>query len=142
MMTLSPAATRPAPVLALGLTEPLPGFPSYRDYALVAADPEGRLSWLQSLDPDGPRFLVVPPAVFFPDYSPVLPGTVRAELGLPGPADRPPRRRRRRHGEPAGPRGGQPSRGARPAGRARGRRASDPASAAPITMHGGGAHRP
>jgi flagellar assembly factor FliW len=87
MMTLSPAATRPAPVVALELTEPLPGFPSHRDYALVAADPEGRLSWLQSLDPEGPRFLVVPPAVFFPDYSPVLPGTVCAELGLPDPGD-------------------------------------------------------
>ena len=84
-MTPSPAATLPAPVLALGLTEPLPGFPHHRDYALVAADGEGRLCWLQSLAPDGPRFLAVPPAAYFPDYDPALPGAVCAELGLPGP---------------------------------------------------------
>ena len=37
--------------------------------------------------PDGPRFLAVPPARYFPDYAPVLPGTVCAELGLPHPGD-------------------------------------------------------
>jgi flagellar assembly factor FliW len=86
-MTLSPAATRPAPVVVLGFTDPLPGFPRHRDYALVAADTDGRLFWLQSVAPDGPRFLAVPPARFFPDYAPVLPGTVCAELGLADPAD-------------------------------------------------------
>ena len=86
-MTMSPAATLPAPVMALGLTEPLPGFPLHRDYALVAADPDGLLCWLQSIAPEGPRFLAVPPAAYFPDYAPVLPGTVCVELGLPDPAD-------------------------------------------------------
>ena len=31
--------------------------------------------------PDGPRFLAVPAAPFFPDYAPALPGAVCAELG-------------------------------------------------------------
>src|SRR4051794_24432236 len=85
-MTLSPAATLPASVLALELTEALPGFPRYRDYALVAAT-DGLLFWLQSVASDGPRFLAVPPAAFFPDYAASLPGTVCAELGLEDPAD-------------------------------------------------------
>jgi flagellar assembly factor FliW len=86
-MTLAPAATLPASVVVLGLTDPLPGFPRHRDYALVAADTDGLLFWLQSVAPDGPRFLAVPPAAFFPDYAPSLPGTVCAELGLEDPAD-------------------------------------------------------
>ncbi|WP_448625347.1 flagellar assembly protein FliW [Geodermatophilus sp. URMC 64] len=85
-MTLAPAATLPASVVVLGLTEPLPGFPRHRDYALVAAT-DGPLFWLQSVDPDGPRFLAVPPAAFFPDYTPSLPMTVCAELDLEDPAD-------------------------------------------------------
>jgi len=86
-MTLAPAALVPAPVVVLGFTEPLPGFPRYRDYALVAADTDGLLFWLQSVDLDGPRFLAVPPARYFSDYAPVLPGTVCAELDLEDPAD-------------------------------------------------------
>jgi len=54
---------------------------------LVGADNDGLVFWLQSMAPDGPRFLAVPPAVYFPDYAPVLPVTVCAELGLEDPAD-------------------------------------------------------
>jgi flagellar assembly factor FliW len=83
-----PAARRtPPPVQALAFAEPMPGFPGYRDYVLVAADPTGRVYWLQSVSPDGPRFLVVPAAPYFPDYAPALPPGVRAELGLDGAAD-------------------------------------------------------
>lgn len=78
------AAARPsAPaVQVLHLDEPLPGFPAHRDYVLVPADASGLLSWLQSVEPDGPRFLVAPAAAFFPEYAPALPGTALAELGL------------------------------------------------------------
>ena len=83
-------ATLPAPPTApavpgvrpVTLTEPLPGFPGHRDYVLVAADATGLLRWLQSVDPDGPRFLVVPPAPFVPEYAPRLPGAALTELGL------------------------------------------------------------
>ena len=79
-----PARTEPAlpSVAGLTLTEPMPGFPGHRDYVLVGADGEGLLYWLQSVAADGPRFLAVRPAAWFPDYAPVLPTSVRAELGL------------------------------------------------------------
>jgi flagellar assembly factor FliW len=81
-------ATLPAPAPAVPgvrpvtLVEPLPGFPRHRDYVLVAADATGLLRWLQAIDPEGPRFLVVPPAPFVPQYAPRLPGAALAELGL------------------------------------------------------------
>jgi flagellar assembly factor FliW len=79
-----PAPARPAPVRVqtLSLVEPLPGFPGHRDYVLVPAEDAGRLFWLQSVASEGPRFLAVPAATFFPDYAPAIPGAVRAELGL------------------------------------------------------------
>ena len=98
-MTPSPVATRPAPsraplsvvpaappalpaVQVLVLAEPLPGVPGHRDYVLVPADGGGHLFWLQSVAPDGPRFLAVSAASFFPDYAPALPGVACVELGL------------------------------------------------------------
>lgn len=75
------AATVP-PVQVLSLAEPLPGFPGQRDYALVAADSAGLVFWLQSVSPDGPRFLTVPAGPFFPDYDPALPRAACAELGI------------------------------------------------------------
>ena len=80
------AAPAPGAIL-VALTEPLPGFPGHRDYALVAADREGLVFWLQSIEPEGPRFLAVPAVSYFPDYVPALPGPVREELALSGPAD-------------------------------------------------------
>jgi flagellar assembly factor FliW len=77
----SPARVAPA-VQVLQLSEPLPGFPGHRDYVLVPADGGGHLFWLQSMSPDGPRFLAVSAASFFPDYAPVVPGAACDELGL------------------------------------------------------------
>ena len=77
-MTLSAVATLPL----LAMTEALPGFPGHRDYVLVTADGDGRLFWLQSMAPDGPRFLAVDPGAYFPDYAPPLPAAVCADLGL------------------------------------------------------------
>ncbi len=83
----APAATPVVPAIRpVTLTEPVPGFPSHRDYVLVAADASGLLRWLQALDPEGPRFLVVPPAPFVPEYAPRLPGAVLTELDLDSPA--------------------------------------------------------
>ena len=82
-------AGRPTPpaVQALTFAEPMPGFPGFRDYVLVAADASGTVYWLQSATPDGPRFLAVPAAPYFPDYAPALPPAVCAELGLDGVSD-------------------------------------------------------
>lgn len=82
---VAPSAVPPA-VRALTLTEPLAGFPGHRDFVLVPADAAGVLFWLQAMRPEGPRFLAVPAAAFFPDYAPALPTPVLAELGLPGSA--------------------------------------------------------
>ncbi len=81
--TLALAAT----LTVLSFTQPLPGFPGHRDYVLVAADGDGRLFWLQSVAPDGPRFLAVDPAPYFPEYAPALPQAVCADLGLDDPAE-------------------------------------------------------
>lgn len=85
------APLRPAPgvpaVQVLTLTEPLPGFPAHQDYVLVPADGAGLLSWLQSVAPDGPRFLVARADAYFPEYAPQLPWAACAELGLDGSAD-------------------------------------------------------
>ncbi|HLM06151.1 MAG TPA: flagellar assembly protein FliW [Blastococcus sp.] len=81
-----PAGTTPAPVpppvQVLAFAEPIPGFPGHRDYVLLPAEAGGRLFWLQSVAPDGPRFLAVPAAPYFPDYAPVLPQAACGELGL------------------------------------------------------------
>ncbi len=85
MTAMLPATAPAGPVPAVrpvALTEPVPGFPGYRDYVLVPADATGTLRWLQSADPQGPRFLVVPPALFVPGYAPRLPAAALAELGL------------------------------------------------------------
>ena len=92
LLTQSPATASPAPahapartpaaVRALAMAEPLPGFAGHRDYVLVPAEDGGRLFWLQSMAPDGPRFLAVRAVSFFPDYAPALPGAVCTELGL------------------------------------------------------------
>ena len=74
-------------VRAVRLTEPLPGFPDHRDYVLVPADATGLVCCLQSIDPEGPRFLVVPPAQYVPGYAPRLPGDALAELGLGAPEE-------------------------------------------------------
>ncbi len=82
-------AVAPAPVLlqTLSLAEPLPGFPGHRDYVLVPAEDAGRLFWLQSVAPDGPRFLSAAAGAWFPDYAPCLPGAVCVELGLADPRE-------------------------------------------------------
>jgi flagellar assembly factor FliW len=79
---VAPSASAPSPVRVLALVEPLPGFLGHRDYVLVPADSGGHLFWLQSVAPDGPRFLAVSAPSFFPDYAPVLPGGACIELGL------------------------------------------------------------
>lgn len=78
---LLPVTVAPA-VQVLWLAEPLPGFPGRRDFALVPAGSGGLLFWLQSIAPDGPRFLAVPAAPFFPDYAPALPRAACAEIGI------------------------------------------------------------
>jgi flagellar assembly factor FliW len=88
MLTVEPRAVEtPSLLQMLVLTEPLPSFGGFRDYVLVPAGGAGLLYWLQSASPEGPRFLAVPAAAYFPDYAPVLPAPVCTELGLVHPVD-------------------------------------------------------
>jgi flagellar assembly factor FliW len=81
----APATTAPS-VQVLYFAQPLPGFPGHRDYVLVPGDTAGLLFWLQSVAPDGPRFLAVSARDFFPDYRPVLPAGVTVPDGDPAEA--------------------------------------------------------
>ena len=71
----------------ISFVEPLPGFPDARRFALVELAPGGALFALRSLEDPELRFLVVPPAPFFPDYAPELDDAAAAGLGLTGAED-------------------------------------------------------
>ncbi len=64
------------------LVEPMPGFPDLTRFALVRLDEDGVLCSLRSVDDPDLRFLVVPPAVFFPDYAPEIDDEVVRSLDI------------------------------------------------------------
>jgi len=63
------------------LVEPMPGFPSLRRFALVQLDDDGLLCAFRSVEEPELRFLVVPPAAFFPEYTPEVDEETVRELG-------------------------------------------------------------
>jgi flagellar assembly factor FliW len=65
------------------LAAPMPGFPAHRRFVLVRLDDEGLLYALTSMDDSELRFLVVPPAPFFPDYAPEIGDDALEALGRP-----------------------------------------------------------
>jgi flagellar assembly factor FliW len=66
----------------------LPGFPDSRRFALVRwGSDDGPYSVLVDLDAPEIRFLVVPPEVFFPDYSVDLDDATAAKIHLIDPAN-------------------------------------------------------
>jgi flagellar assembly factor FliW len=65
----------------------LPGYPDAREFVLERLDDLGCLGTLRALVDQGPAFFVVPPAVWFPDYEPVLDEITCASLELAEPAD-------------------------------------------------------
>lgn len=64
------------------LVQPMPGFPGRTRYALVQLDNDGVLCALRSLEDPDLRFLVIPPAAFFPDYAPVVDDDAVEALGI------------------------------------------------------------
>lgn len=62
---------------------PMLGFPAHRRFVLVRVDDDGLLYALTSLDDSDLRFLVVPPAPFFPDYAPEIGDDTLETLGWP-----------------------------------------------------------
>lgn len=69
------------------MVRPMPGFPEQRRFALVRLDEAGDLCSLTSLDDPDLRFLVVPPARFFPEYAPEVEDDVVADLEIGSPED-------------------------------------------------------
>jgi flagellar assembly factor FliW len=68
--TLETAEAVDVPVL--DFISPIPGFPAHRRFVLVRVTEEGVLFALSAVDDPELRFLVVPPAPFFPDYAPEI----------------------------------------------------------------------
>lgn len=66
---------------------PMPGFPDDRRFVLVRLEDTGMLYALTSVDSAGLRFLVVPPAQFFPDYAPEIDDDALAALGASDASD-------------------------------------------------------
>ncbi len=69
-------------VPTIEMIDPMPGFPGARRFALVDLAPGGALSALRSLDDPELRFLVVPPALYFPDYAPEIDDETAQRLQL------------------------------------------------------------
>ncbi len=82
-MTAALLPTRPH----LAVTGGLAGFPSSERYALDQVVDGGPLFRLTSLDEEGLEFVVAAPAVFFPDYAPVIDDVAARRLGLAGEDD-------------------------------------------------------
>lgn len=76
------AATDGTDVPVIEMVQAMPGFPDHLRFALVRLDEEGVLHSLRSLSGDGPQFIVVPPAPFYPDYAPEVDDEVVADLGI------------------------------------------------------------
>jgi flagellar assembly factor FliW len=81
------AATHAIEIPVIDMVLPMPGFPGHRRWTLVQLDPASDLCSLASLDEPGLRFLVVPPAPFFPDYAPEVGDDVVDALGIESAAD-------------------------------------------------------
>lgn len=64
------------------LAHPMPGFPDDARFALVRLDDDGVLHGFRSLDSEDLQFVVVPPAPFFPDYTPEIGDEVVTDLGI------------------------------------------------------------
>ena len=60
---------------------PMPGFAAEHNFVLVRVDDTGLVFSLTSVEASGLRFLVVPPAPFFPDYAPEIDDEALASLG-------------------------------------------------------------
>jgi flagellar assembly factor FliW len=80
-------ATTTANIPVLEMVEPLLGFPERRDYALIRLDDDGVVCALRSLDEPDLRFVVVPPAGFFPDYAPEIDDATAKSLGATSAED-------------------------------------------------------
>jgi flagellar assembly factor FliW len=83
----APASPESETVPVIEFVAPMPGFPDDRRFVLVSVHDAGLLYSLAGLDSTGLRFLVAPPAPFFPDYAPEVDDETLRALGTSDPAD-------------------------------------------------------
>lgn len=76
----------PGDIPVLEMVRPMIGFPEERRFALARLDDTGMICDLRSLDSDV-SFVVVPPGVFFADYSAEVADDVVTELGAESEED-------------------------------------------------------
>jgi flagellar assembly factor FliW len=79
--------TETAELPVLEFVAPMPGFPEQRRYVLVRLEDAGVLYSLTSIDVPDLRFLVVPPAPFFPEYAVDVDNEALVSLGMPDEED-------------------------------------------------------
>jgi flagellar assembly factor FliW len=72
---------------ALTMSGGMAGFPDAQSFALVEVPQASPLFLLRSLDQEGLEFVVVPPGVFFPEYTPEIDDASAARLELTDAAD-------------------------------------------------------
>ncbi len=82
-----PAASMLQTRSELAVSGGLAGFPSSERFVLDEVVDGGPLLRLTSLDEEDLEFLVAPPGLFFPEYSPVLDDASVQRLGLTGEQD-------------------------------------------------------
>jgi len=71
----------------IDFSTPIPGFPDHRRFILVRSTEDDPVYTLCSVDEPQLRFIVVPPAPFFPDYAPEIGDQVLEQLAATEPND-------------------------------------------------------
>ena len=66
---------------------PIPGFPEHREFVLIHASDDDPVYTLVSVMQPVLRFVVVPPAPFFPNYAPEISDQVLEQLATTDPDD-------------------------------------------------------
>jgi len=84
---LFPAQAAATELPVLDMVQPLLGFPEHRRFALTRLDEIGMFCELRSLEQADLRFVVVPPAMFFPDYAPEIDDDLSETLGVRDASD-------------------------------------------------------
>lgn len=80
--------TTPIETTEITFSVGLPGFPEARTFVLVNTDlAQEPFSILRCLEDDSLEFVVVPPALFFPDYAPEIDSATAERLGIESPED-------------------------------------------------------
>jgi flagellar assembly factor FliW len=78
---MAETASQDLEIPVLEFSSPMPGFPDHHQFVLVRVHEEGVLYALTSVSEPDLRFLVVPPAPFFPDYEPEIDDESLAAMG-------------------------------------------------------------